>query len=176
VMLEDAEAASGRGAAGLAEVLGHGSGFDPLGTEASAVRTVARAVRVALEDAGLEAGDVDAWSAGANGSVDGDRWEALGVAAALGARAADLPVTAVKSMLGEALGASGGLQIVDLLGTLGDGTLPGILGLESTGEGFPLPGAGAATRQVRVRRALATSLSADGHAWALILGAAGENA
>ncbi|HEV7505283.1 MAG TPA: beta-ketoacyl synthase N-terminal-like domain-containing protein [Thermoanaerobaculia bacterium] len=179
VMLEDAAAASERGAPVLAEVLGHGSGFDPLGTEASAVRAVARAVRLALEDAGLGAGDVDALSAGANGSVDGDRWEALGVAAALGARAADLPVTAVKSMLGEALGASGGLQIVALLGTFGlqgNGVLPGILGLEGTGADFPLPAAGPAARQVRVRRALATSLSADGHAWAVMLGAAGEGA
>jgi 3-oxoacyl-[acyl-carrier-protein] synthase II len=171
VMLEDAGAAAGRGAPVLAEVLGHGSGFDPLGTEESAVRAVSRAVRIALEDAGLEAGDLDAWSAGANGSVDGDRREAMGVAAALGARAADLPVTAVKSMLGEALGASGGLQIVALLGTLEDGALPGILGLERTEAGFPLHGLEPAARQVRVRRALATSLSADGHAWAMIVGA-----
>jgi 3-oxoacyl-[acyl-carrier-protein] synthase II len=176
LMLEASDAASERGAPVLAEVLGHGSGFDPLGSEASAVRAVARAVRVALEDAGLGAGDVDAWSAGANGSVEGDRREALGVAAALGARAADLPVTAVKSMLGEALGASGSLQIVDLLGTLGDGILPGILGLERADDGFPLPAARLAARQVHVRRALATSLSADGHAWAVVLGTVGEGA
>jgi 3-oxoacyl-(acyl-carrier-protein) synthase len=173
VMLEDAGAAAGRGAPVLAEVLGHGSGFDPLATEASAVRAVSRAVRIALEDAGLEAGHLDAWSAGANGSVDGDRWEAMGVAAALGARAADLPVTAVKSMLGEALGASGGLQIVALLGTLGSGTLPGILGLERTEASFPLAAAGSGARSVRVRRALVTALSADGHAWAMIVGAVG---
>ncbi len=171
VMLEDAETAAGRGVPGLAEVLGHGSGFDPLGTEASAVGAVSRAVRIALEDAELEAGELDAWSAGANGSVDADRREALGVAAALGARAADLPATAVKSMLGEALGASGGLQIVALLGTFGDGVLPGVLGLERTEAGFPLPTVGPAARQARVRRALVTSLSADGHAWAMIVGA-----
>lgn len=173
VMLEDAEAAAGRGAAVLAEVLGQGSGFDPLGTEESAVRAVYRAVRIALEDAGLEAGGLDAWSAGANGSTGGDRWEALGVAAALGARAADLPVTAVKSMLGEALGASGGLQIVALLGTLGDGVLPGLPGLERTEAGFPLPTLAPVARPVRARRALATSLSADGHAWAMVVGGAG---
>jgi 3-oxoacyl-[acyl-carrier-protein] synthase II len=176
VMLEDEAAAAGRGAAVLAEVLGHGSGFDPLGTEESAVRAVSRAVRIALEDAGLDAGELDAWSAGANGSVDGDRREALGVAAALGARAADLPVAAIKSMLGEALGASGGLQVVALLGTLGDGVLPGILGLEHTEAGFPLPGLKPAARQVQVRRALITSLSADGHAWAMVVGAGEEGA
>ena len=176
VTLEDAEAAAERGAPVLAEVLGQGSGFDPLGTEASAVGAVARAVRLALEDAELGAGDIDVLSAGANGSVDADRWEAAGVAAALGARAADLPVTAIKSMLGEALGAAGGLQVVALLGTLADGMLPGIVGLESTGEGFPLHGASSATQRLRVRRALATALSADGHAWAVVLGAAGESA
>jgi 3-oxoacyl-[acyl-carrier-protein] synthase II len=141
------------------------------------VRAVARAVRIALEDAELEAGDVDAWSAGANGSVEADRWEALGVASVLGERAADLPVTAVKSMLGEALGASGGLQAVALLGTLGgtlgDSVLPGILGLEATEDGFPLPGAGVENRRVEVRRALITALSADGHAAAVVLGVAG---
>ena len=173
VTLEDAEVAAGRGAPVLAEVLGHGSGFDPLGTEASAVRAVARAVRLALDDANLAASGLDAWSAGANGSVDGDRWETLGVAAALGARAAELPVTAVKSMLGEALGASGGLQVVSLLGTLGDGVLPGIPGLESADADFPFPPAAAAARRLPVHHALITSLSADGHAWALILGATG---
>jgi 3-oxoacyl-[acyl-carrier-protein] synthase II len=176
VTLEAAAAAAERGAPVLAEVLGHGSGFDPLGTETSAVRTVARAVRLALEDAEIGPDEVDALSAGANGSVDADRWEALGVAAALGARAADLPVTAIKSMLGEALGASGGLQIVALLGTLGEGVVPGILGLEHREAGFPLPAAEPVARRVKVRRALATSLSADGHAWAVVLGAAGERA
>ncbi len=182
LMLEDAAAAAERGAPVFAEVLGHGSGFDPLGTPESAVRAVARAVRLALEDAGLGALDVDALSAGANGSVDADRWEAAGVAAALGDRAAVLPVTAIKSMLGEALGASGGLQLVALLGTLEDGVLPGILGLEQSEEGFPLPGAFPSAQQVPRRRssvsitALATTLSGDGHAWAVLLGGGREGA
>jgi len=176
MMLEDAAAAAERGAPVLAEVLGHGSGFDPLGTPESAARAVARAIRLALEEAGLGPLDVDALSAGANGSVDADRWEAAGVAAALGARAEILPVTAVKSMLGEALGASGGLQLVALLGTLEDGVLPGILGLEQTEEGFPFPGASPNARRLPGHRgsgavtALATTLSADGHAWAVLLG------
>jgi 3-oxoacyl-[acyl-carrier-protein] synthase II len=174
VMLEDAGAAAGRGAPALAEVLGHGATFDPWRTPEGAVSAVARAVRLALEDAGLAPEDVDCLSVSANGSVEGDRWEALGVAAALGERAADLPVTAVKSMLGEALGASGGLQVVALLGTLADGVLPGIPGLDEVEERFPLGGINMETRHIPVRRALVTALSADGHACALVLGAAGE--
>ncbi|HEX4963464.1 MAG TPA: beta-ketoacyl synthase N-terminal-like domain-containing protein [Thermoanaerobaculia bacterium] len=173
LMLEDEEAAAERGVPALACVLGHGTGFDPWRTEEGAVRAVARAVRLALEDAGLRPQDVDVLSTGANGSVEGDRWEAAGVAQALGTRAADLPVTAVKSMLGEALGASGGLQAVALLGTFGDGVLPGILGLEATEDGFPLPGARPETRRAGARRGLITALSADGQAVAVVLGAAG---
>ena len=173
VLLEDAEEAAGRGASVLAEVLGHGAAFDPWGTEEGGAGAVARAVLLALEDAEVEPGDLDCLSASASGSVEVDRREALGVAAALGGRAADLPVTAVKSMLGESLGAAGGLQVVALLGTFADGVLPGIPGLDEVEAGFPLRGLAAGARPVRARRALVTALSADGHAAALVLGGPG---
>jgi 3-oxoacyl-[acyl-carrier-protein] synthase II len=175
LMLEDAEAAAERGAPALAEVLGHGSAFDAEGTEAGAATAVARAVRLALEDSALSAAEIDVLSASANGSVAGDRAEARGVAAALRERAATLPVTAIKSMLGEALGASGGLQAVAALGVLRDGVLPGILGLEEAEPGLPLPGISAANRDVAARRILLTALSADGHACAVVLGAEGRS-
>ncbi len=174
LVLEDGAAAAARGARVLAEVLGHGSAFDPSETEAGAARAMARAVRIALEDAGIGPGEIDAASVSASGGVTGDRAEAAGIAAALGDRAADLPVAAVKSMLGEALGASGGFQAVAALGTLGmfgDSALPGIQGFERSEEGFPLTGAAAATRHVAVQRILLTALSADGHACAVVLGA-----
>ncbi len=139
LLLEDAASAEGRGVPVLAEVLGHGAAFAPRRTREDSAGAVARAVRLALEDAGVGAEGVDVLSVSANGSVDGDLWEALGVAEALGSHAADLPVTAIKSLLGEALGASGGLQAVALLGTLGDGALPGIPGLDLD-AGFPLRG------------------------------------
>jgi 3-oxoacyl-[acyl-carrier-protein] synthase II len=173
VMLEEAGEAAARGARALAEVLGHGSAFDPEESETGAARALARAIRIALDDAGLGPGDVDAVSASANGGMRGDRAEAAGIAAALGDRAAALPVTAVKSMLGEALGASGGFQAIALLGTLRDGALPGILGLERTEDGFPLSGATATTREIPIRKALLTALSSDGHACAVLLGAPG---
>jgi 3-oxoacyl-[acyl-carrier-protein] synthase II len=172
LMLEEAGAAAARGARVLAEVLGHGAAFDPSESEAGAARAVARAVRIALEDAGIGPGEIDAASLSANGSVAGDRAEAVGIAAVFGERAADLPVTAIKSMLGEALGASGGFQAVALLGTLGDGALPGILGFARSEEGFPLT-AVAGTRRAGVRRALLTALGADGHACAVVLAAPG---
>jgi 3-oxoacyl-[acyl-carrier-protein] synthase II len=171
--LEDAASAAARGAAVLAEVLGHGSAFAVSRQDGEAAEAVARAVRLALDDAGIGPQEIDALSASASGSVAVDRWEALGVAAAFGPRVAELPVTAIKSMLGEALGASGALQAVALLGTLEDGMLPGIRALETLEEGLPLAGAAAETRRLEVRRALLTAVGADGHCCALVLAAPG---
>lgn len=169
--LEEAGEAERRGAPVLAEVLGHGTAFDPTGGE-QAADAMARAVRLALDDAGLRPEDIDAVSAGANGGVEEDRQEAAGIAAALGERAGSVPVTAVKSMLGEALGAAGALQAVAALGTLADGVLPGILGLGEVEEGFLLGGVSAESRPVRARRILITISGYGGHNCALILGAA----
>ena len=163
------EEASSARQAPLAEILGHGAAFDPSGGK-EAARAMERAVRLALSDAGLEPEQIDAVSTGANGSVEEDRKEALGIAAALGSRAATVPVTAVKSMFGEALGASGALQAVAALGTFRDGVVPGIPGLESTGEGFPLPGVSAESRPIEARRILITASGCGGHCCAIILG------
>jgi 3-oxoacyl-[acyl-carrier-protein] synthase II len=184
LVLEEAGSAAARGARVLAEIAGHGSAFDASPDGTGMADAVARAIRVALADAGLEPDEVDALSSGANGSVRGDRAEALGVAAALGARAAGVPVTAIKSMLGEGMGASSALQAVAALGTLADGRLPGIAGLESTEEGFPLPGASASTCRLarRLERGergggpwniLITAAGSGGHSCALVLRAPG---
>lgn len=175
LVLEAEETARERGAAILGEVLGHAAAFDPsAGEEREAAETVARAVRLACADAGAGLGEIGAWSASANGSVKSDRIEAEGLARAFGARAAGLPVVAIKAMLGEALGASGAFQAIDLISSMADGVLPGIAGLENTEEGFPFDGGVAAeTRQVdprSLRRTLVTALSADGNACALVLG------
>jgi len=171
VVLESAEAAAARGARVLAEVLGHGEAFDPSRGSGTTAAAVARAVRSALGDADLPPEAIDAVSASANGSVYADREEALGLFLALGAHAAEVPVTAVKSMLGEALGASGGFQAISMLETLATGRLPGIRGFAGGDEGFPLGGARAEARALPVRRALLVAVSGDGQVGALVLGA-----
>lgn len=173
LVLEEAESAAARGAVALAEVAGHGAAFDPTRGGEGGPPAVARAVRLALADAGVEPAEVGVLSASASGSVVGDRNEALGVAEALGARAAELPVAAVKALLGEALGASGAFQAVDLVESMRRGTLPGVAGLETVEEGFPLPGAMAASRTLghaERRIGLATSMGADGHCAAVVFG------
>jgi 3-oxoacyl-[acyl-carrier-protein] synthase II len=177
LMLEEASAAAARGAAVRAEVLGWGAAFAAASGEAGMADAVARSVRLALADAGATPAEIGCLSASASGSEIVDRAEARGVAAALGERAEDLPVAAIKAMLGEGLGVSAAWQAVDLVETIGDGVLPGIAGLEQLEPGLPLPlpeTMPAATRRLQPaarRRVLITAVGADGHCAALVLGA-----
>lgn len=177
LVLEAEECARARGAVVLGEVLGHASAFDPsAGQGSGAAEAVARAVLQALEEATIEPEAIGVWSASANGSVAGDRQEAAGVAAVLNGHAAELAmpeIVAIKAMLGEALGASGGFQALDLLLSLEDGILPGIAGLGGTEDGFPFAGARAETRRAdpsTLRKGLITAVGADGVCCAVILG------
>jgi len=171
LVLEEAEAATARGATILAEVLGHASAFDPSrGKDAeSAAAAVGRTVALALADAGCEAASIDVLSTGANGSVVGDRYEAAGLARALGGRSAEVPVLAVKGQLGESLGASGAFQTVALLESMRRGEAPGIAGLDEVEKGLPLASATSESRRLDMRRGLVHASSFDGSACALVI-------
>ncbi len=170
-VLEDRRSALERGAPVLAELRGHASAFDlSRGTESeSASATIARVLGLALADAGLAAGDVDAVSASGNGSVAGDLHEALGIARAFGDHASRLPVTAVKSMLGESLGAAGAFQLLALIESMRRGVLPGIHGLEKVDESLPLAALSARSRELATGRGLVSTVGLDGNVCALAL-------
>ncbi len=175
LMLEEAESARARGATILAEIRGHGNCYDcSRGKDERAVDAVHRAVGLALADAGLEAGDVEAVSAAANGSILGDRHEAAGLAAVFGQ--AVPPVTAVKSVLGETLGASGAFATIALIESLRAGVLPGIRGLEEPEEALALSGLSAGARQISGSRGLIDAVGHDGNVAALVVDVAGSSA
>ena len=172
LVLESEEGAAARGANVLATVLGHGAAFDPSQGEdrGSGARAVARAVRLALEEAGLPPEAVSAVSAAASGHRCADRKEAGGLGLALGARAATVPVTAPKGLLGECLGASGALQAAALVAAMGAGELPGVPGFDAGEEGFPLAAASAAPTTANLAIGLVNGVGLDGHCCALLLG------
>jgi 3-oxoacyl-[acyl-carrier-protein] synthase II len=176
LVLEPEAAARARGAAVLGRVLASANTFDPSrGRDAGQAQTaLATAIRQALAAAAVTPGEILAVSSGASGSIEGDRREAAALAEALGEHAATVPVTAVKSMLGEALGAGGALQTLALLAALRSGRLPGVRGFEGAEAGFPLGGVTAATTDLTStghHRAvgLVTALGRDGHAAALVI-------
>ena len=114
LLLEDREQALARGARIYAELLGYGHTNDahhmtaplPDGSQA------ARAMRLALADAGLEPAHVDYVNAHGSATPLNDSTEVLAIRKALGERAEQIPVTATKGLHGHALGASGAIEAV----------------------------------------------------------------
>ncbi len=168
LVLEDRRAALARGAQVLAELRGHACAYDVSrgGDRERSREAVARTLRLALDDGGLAAGDVDAVSASGNGSVAGDLHEALGIADTF-ADGVGPPVTAVKSMLGESLGASGAFQLLALIESMRRGVLPGIRGLETVDDDFPLAALSAKPRELALARGLVSTVGLDGNVCAL---------
>ncbi|MBL8621015.1 MAG: beta-ketoacyl-[acyl-carrier-protein] synthase family protein [Myxococcales bacterium] len=112
LVLERLDAARARGAEVLAVLAGsalandayHVISPDPTGA------AWARVIRAALADAGVDASQVDAVSAHATATPQGDVAETRAIHAVLGARAPRVPVSATKSMHGHAFGAAGAIE------------------------------------------------------------------
>lgn len=174
--LEAEEPARKRGATVLAEILGHGSAFDPSrGREAfSAASAIARAAASALEDAGVTAEAIEVLSLSGNGSLPGDLHEALGLAEVFGERLSELPCLTVKAGLGESLGASGGFQTALLIEAVRRGSIPGIQRLKRRDAQIPLESLSAEVRRLspwgdRPRLGLVHALGLDGGTVCLVV-------
>jgi 3-oxoacyl-[acyl-carrier-protein] synthase II len=168
LVLEAEDVAKARGARIIGRIRGFASGFDP--TEASGAEDdpgmLARVIRRALGQAGLSAADIAGVAASASGSPGLDAREARGIRAALGSRT---PVTAIKSMLGETLGASGALNAVALLESLRAGRLPGIAGLVERDPSIDLS-IGSGMASMTGTAGLVTGIAAEGNCGALVVG------
>lgn len=166
LVLEAEETAAARGARTIGRVPGAANGFDPgaltgTGSGEALAATIARALR----DAGIPAGGIGAVSASAHGNPDLDRREAAAIEAAIGTA---VPVTAIKAMTGETLGASGALQTIAALEAMRSGRLPGIAGLAAPDSSIRID-ISAATRPLDATRALVTALTPEGNCAALVV-------
>jgi act minimal PKS ketosynthase (KS/KS alpha) len=74
-------------------------------------REMAEAIRVAMDGARMDAGDIDYVNAHGSGTKQNDRHETAAFKRSLGAAAHDIPVSSIKSMVGHSLGAIGSIEI-----------------------------------------------------------------
>lgn len=180
LMLEAEETASARGTEVLGTVAGHGTAFDPSrGRDPKSMSAaVARAIRAALADSteGDSTRDdatpvtaIDIVSAGGCGLPSTDAAEARGLEQVLNGSSASIPVTAVKSRLGESLGAAGAFQALAALGVFAGHALPGVAGWQKADPDLPPLDLSETAREANARRALLTSVSFDGLACAVVL-------
>ncbi|MCT4351712.1 ketosynthase chain-length factor [Streptomyces sp. Je 1-79] len=102
LVVEDESRARDRGAAVRAVVAGHGATFTGASRWEESREGLARAIRVALDEAACAPEEIDVVFADALGVPEADRAEALAIADALGAHATRVPVTAPKTGIGRA--------------------------------------------------------------------------
>ena len=140
LVLEDAEAAERRGATPLAEVLGYGATSDAhhITAPEPSGREAARAIELALADAGLEPEDVDYVNAHGTSTPLNDRSETEALKAAFGDDAHRIPVSSTKSAIGHLLGAAGAVEAVATIGALRDGVAGPTIAYEEPDEGLDL--------------------------------------
>ena len=164
LVLEDFEHARRRGARVYAELAGYGATTDGLhetrpDPEGAAA---ARAMSRALEKAGAAPREVSAVFAHAAGTQAGDAAEVRALGAALGAALGGIPVTAIKSMTGHMLGASGAAQAVAAVKAIETGTVPPTINCERLDEGLAIDCVRGAARRGALRLALSNAFGFGG--------------
>ncbi len=110
LVLESLESARARGAEILAEVLGFGMSTDAHHITQPRPEGAAQAMRTCLADAGLNPEDIDYVNAHGTGTQANDATESAALHLALGARAAEIPVSSTKGFTGHSLGASSAIE------------------------------------------------------------------
>ena len=112
LVLESAESAADRGVEPIGEIVGYGSTADAyhITQPAPGGEGGARAMKAALEQAGLQPGDVDYVNAHGTSTPLNDKYETMAMKAVFHERAYEVPISSTKSMTGHLLGAGGSLE------------------------------------------------------------------
>lgn len=171
MVLEELEHARARGARIIAELAGYGLTGDAhhLTGQPAEHEGLARAMRMALRDAGAAPGDVDYVNAHGTSTPLNDSNESIAIKQVLGPRAPDVVVGSTKSMTGHTLGAAGAIEGVITALACERGAIPPTINLQNPDPACDLDYAADGPRERPVRLALSNSAGFGGHNVALAL-------
>jgi 3-oxoacyl-[acyl-carrier-protein] synthase II len=172
LVLERLEHARARGARIYGEVLGYGTTNDayhmtaPLPDGAQAIR----AMRLALQDAGLAPEQIDHINAHGSSTPLNDPTETHAIKAVFGPHAARLPISGTKAMHGHALGASGAIEAAICMLALARDYLPPTINLDEPDPACDLDYIPHRGRWQRVRHVMSNSFGFGGINAVLVFG------
>ncbi len=138
MVLEEMGEALKRGAAIVGEIAGYAGSCDAFHQTRPQAEGQARAMHAAIADAAMTPGDIDYISAHATSTPLGDRVETEAIKMTFGGRAVSVPVSAIKSMTGHMLAASGALETAFAAMSILEGLIPPTLNLKERDEGCGL--------------------------------------
>lgn len=165
VVLEELEHALARGAKIYAEIVGYGATGDAYHITAPAPEGEggARAMKMALDDAGLAPEEVGYINAHGTSTEYNDKFETMAIKAVFGEHAYNLAVSSTKSMTGHLLGAAGGIEAIFTVLALKEGILPPTINLETPDSECDLDYVPNEARRQQVNAAMSNSLGFGGH-------------
>ncbi len=165
LLLEDLDHALQRGAKIYAEIVGYGLTCDAyhITSPSPGGEGAARAIRLALKDAGIPAEAVDYINAHGTSTPLNDSTETTAVKTALGDHAHRLAMSSTKSMTGHLLGGSGGIEAVATVLAVYKDRLPPTINLEDPSPECDLDYVASASREQVVNVALSNSFGFGGH-------------
>jgi 3-oxoacyl-[acyl-carrier-protein] synthase II len=163
LVLEEWDMARQRGAQCLAELVGYGLSTDIAHLTHPSADGQSRAMRRALQNAGMEPNEIDYINAHGTGTQANDSVETAAIRTIFGNHADRLAVSSTKSMHGHLLGAAGALELVASVLAMRSATLPPTMHLEVPDPKCDLDYVPLVARQVeRVRAVMSNSFAFGG--------------
>jgi 3-oxoacyl-[acyl-carrier-protein] synthase II len=171
LILEDLEFAQARGATILGEIVGYGATADAyhITEPAPQGEGLQRAMRRAVEKAGLKPTDIGYINAHGTATPYNDKFETEAIKAYFGDHAYQVAISSTKSMIGHTLGAAGGIEAAVTLLALRDGILPPTINLHTPDPECDLDYIPNTARQANVRYALSNNMGFGGHNACLVM-------
>lgn len=165
LVLEDYEYAKARGAKIYAEIVGYGATGDAYHITAPAPEGegAARAIKMALEDAGVDPTKVGYINAHGTSTPFNDLNETLAVKSVFGDHAYNLAMSSTKSMTGHLLGAAGGVEAIFTALAIKEGIMPPTINLNTPDPDCDLDYVKDTARKADLEYAMSNSLGFGGH-------------
>jgi 3-oxoacyl-[acyl-carrier-protein] synthase II len=172
LVLESLAHAKARGAAILGVVEGCGEMADGFHRTRSSPdgKPIMACMQHALDDAGLPPDAIGYINAHGTGTPENDKMEWVGVAGVFGERAASIPISSNKSMIGHTLTAAGTVEAIFTLLALRHGRLPPTINYDTPDPTLPVDCVPNVARDVQVRHAISNSFGFGGQNVSLVLG------
>lgn len=165
VVLESLEHAQARGAHIYAEIAGYGSTGDAyhITSPAEDGSGAAKAMEMAIADAGLKPEDVDYINAHGTSTHHNDLFETKAIKMTFGEHAYKLKINSTKSMVGHLLGAAGGVEFITCVKSIEEGYVHATVGLEKSDPECDLDYTKEDGVSMNVNCAISNSLGFGGH-------------
>jgi len=172
LILEELEHARKRSANIYAEILGYGTSFDPESRNiynpkaAGAVKTIS----LALEDSKVNREEIDYISATANSTLDCDVMETRAVNRVFGDKAKKIPVSSIKSMIGDTFSVGGAMNVAASMGAIIEDFIPPTMNYEVKDERCDIDYVPNEARNHKIDKVLINSFTPTGVNSSLVVG------